>query len=342
MQAKITIGKRPTFPDRPNQASSPQFAGLPPGVQRSRGSTARGACALAWLLCIGGCAQLMPPGSGGRPDDPVSGFGPNAGLAAARAPAPGAVPGGTSVLVPDETTLLHLPGAPGALRIGRSAVFVDTADNRPPAGGFPVALARVRLDEPMREAIRTDASQAASAALVALVGASGDASLQLVPAATLHLGRNGAASLALRVTMQRLRPDGTAPRQRQYWYRLPGLRSLSGYGSWSEDDAAALQEACEAAIQRIVPIVLADLRGEFSARRVKESARTIRWRSGRSAAPASSLLLAESDTDLVVMPIVRDRPIAGIIAILDRDRVRLEGESAPNPVAVGLGPARTH
>ncbi|MEZ5729927.1 MAG: hypothetical protein R3E48_19235 [Burkholderiaceae bacterium] len=38
------------------------------------------------------------------------------------------------------------------------------------------------------------------------------------------------------------------------------------------------------------------------------------------------MLLAESDTDLVVMPIVRDRPIAGIIAILDRDRVRLEGE----------------
>jgi len=222
-------------------------------------------------------------------------------------------------LIPDSQVFVG--GRGGASRwFGLLGVAIDAGKNAAVAGDAASAL-RVKFDATVVKALKALESQN-SLPEARLVLSSDPYDLKLLPSARFNMHDDSQADLSLRVTA-RIRNAGREE-TRNYYYAVSGLRPLVGAGSWTENNGESFRTQSEAGIERLTEAVVQDAAGRFSEARTPDKQRKIKVTFLATGLTVDAVLLGQTEQTLIVIPVLRDRPMTALVQVFDRGAVKTE------------------
>ena len=145
----------------------------------------------------------------------------------------------------------------------------------------------------------------------------------LLPSARLVIRDEATADLTFRVTARFKDGSSGSEGRKNYWHPY-GVRPVAGDGGWAADNSALFKEGAERAMGKLAEVILEDLAGSYRASTDPAHQRIIRWKALRSEQLVTSVLLKEEPDYFIVMPILRDRPLTGVVLAMPKVLVRVE------------------
>lgn len=224
-------------------------------------------------------------------------------------------------LIPDSQVFVG--SLPGASRwLGLLGIAIHTATNEQAAGPSVSTAFRARFDETLTQALGVlVAGETAPEASFVLVDQPYD--VKLLPSARFEVDERGQAFLSFRLTVRTKSPDATSEVTRNFLHGVPGLRPLDGPGGWTENDAEAFRGLARSAMERLCQAFALDAVGRFEQSLSPEGQRVVTITPlAEGKAIIRAVLLGQTDEILIVMPMLRDRPLRSTMQVIDRAAVK--------------------
>ncbi len=157
-------------------------------------------------------------------------------------------------LVPSSQVFITGRGLGAAKGLGLLGVFADRMKNSATASAAEPYL-HLNFARALSSALRMKIADRPYTQKFVQVESDNEAQLILLPSAKLTVSEDGNADLSFRLTV-RIRSQQSGTEKRDYFYRESKPRPLTGSGSWSENESAALLDSADTAMAMLSDTLL--------------------------------------------------------------------------------------
>ena len=223
-----------------------------------------------------------------------------------------------------EDSQIFIGGRGNASRwFGLSGAAVDMIRNENAAGGASTTL-RIKFDRILLDAFAALEKRNALPE-TKFISSNDSFDAKLLPQARFFIEDDGQVRLTFRLTARMKEEGASSEVTKNYNFTVTGLRPFVGAGGWADNNAELVRSESMNAFERLAEAFAFDVSGRFAEASLPAKQRIVTLTSIASGKSSRAFLLGQSEKTVMIMPMIRDKPIRDMVMVIDKTAFRIDG-----------------